>query len=160
MAFVGDAAHPTAGGWGTGSAFSFGDVWALYRSLHRAHSSRPPTIASAGAATALAKELVPESDGPPPYDVPYALHLYNETRRHFLQRVERQFVYDRRDIAYCVEAIDDYAEYVKRFKERYTVNWWLLEHDVDARWQEAEAEERHMYPDRRKESLANPKAKL
>ncbi|KAH8879474.1 FAD/NAD(P)-binding domain-containing protein, partial [Thozetella sp. PMI_491] len=137
IAFVGDAAHPTAGGWGTGSAFCFADVWALYRSLHRTHTSRLPTIAS---------NLSPGARIPPPgratgdgaveYNVPYALNLFNETRRHFLQRVERQFEYDRADTAYIIEAIDEDDEFVRRYQERYTVNWWILEHDVDARWQE------------------------
>lgn len=121
VAFVGDAAHPTAGGWGTGSAFCFADVWTLYRSLNRAYKDT---------------DMVP-------YNIPYALNLYNESRRHFLQRVERQFDYDRIDSKYVTEALDDHNEFVRRYRERHTLIWWILEHDADARWQEVEAEERH-----------------
>lgn len=127
VAFVGDAAHPTAGGWGTGSAFCFSDVWALYRSLQRTYSFQSP------------------SKPPTGYDVPYALHLFDETRRHFLLRVERQFEYDRLDGLYVSEAMDDDEEFARRYRERYTLIWWILEHDVDAKWQEVEAEERHQY---------------
>jgi salicylate hydroxylase len=154
IAFIGDAAHPTAGAYGMGSAFAFGDVLALYRSLHRAHASRPPTIATqsrySGQSDRSTPPCTPRPAGSAPsmdtYNIPYALHLYNETRRHFLQRVERQLGYDKLDVAYCMEVIDDYDEYVKRYRETFTVNFWLLEHDVDARWQEVEAEARYTYP--------------
>ncbi|OKL63770.1 hypothetical protein UA08_00695 [Talaromyces atroroseus] len=119
VAFVGDAAHPTAGGWGTGSAFCFADVWALYRSLHR---------------TCQGKET---------YNIPHALQLFNESRRHFLQRVERQFDYDKMDTKYVNEAVDDHDEFTKRYRERYTLISWILEHDPELWWQEVEAEERH-----------------
>ncbi|CAK7223394.1 hypothetical protein SCUCBS95973_005163 [Sporothrix curviconia] len=130
VAFVGDAAHPTAGAYGAGCSFAFGDVRALYLSLWRAHN-------------------MPSSTSDTAYDVPYALHLYNETRRHFLHRVERQIQMDKVDQAYVAAAGDDGpendAEWIRRYRERFTINWWLLEHDVDARWQEVEAMERHMY---------------
>jgi salicylate hydroxylase len=76
--------------------------------------------------------------------VPYALHLFNETRKDFLHRVERQISADKVDTAYVAAAEDD-KEYIKRYRERFTINWWLLEHDVDAKWQEVEAMERHRY---------------
>ncbi|KAH8693841.1 hypothetical protein BGW36DRAFT_300332 [Talaromyces proteolyticus] len=129
VAFVGDAAHPTAGGWGTGSAFAFADVWTLYRSLHRTYRTRPK----------------PMDADKVPYNIPYALHLFNETRRHFLQRVERQFDYDKIDTKYVSEALGDEEEFVYRYRERYTSTSWILEHDPDARWQEVEAEERHQH---------------
>ena len=131
VAFVGDAAHPTAGGWGTGSAFCFADVWALYRSLQRTSIFRPQL-------TTVARSSIP-------YDVPYALYLFDETRRYFLQRVERQFEYDRLDGQYVSEALNDDREFVRRYRERHTLIWWILEHDVDATWQQVEAEQRHRY---------------
>ncbi len=81
------------------------------------------------------------------YDVAYALHLFNETRRHYLLRVEQQFGYDRLDGSYVFEAADghDDEEFVRRYQERYATNWWILEYDVDQRWQEVEAEERHRH---------------
>lgn len=175
VAFAGDAAHPTAGAFGTGCAFAFGDAWALYRALHRAHASRPPTMASpnfndaavldpgaisappspspqsqpssdddgrGGATPALSSSQQQQKHG---YNLPYALHLYNETRRQFLRRAEQQLAYDKKDVQYCAEAIGDYAEYVRRYRETFTINWWLLEHDVDAKFQEVEARERHNY---------------
>ncbi|KAJ9138230.1 Salicylate hydroxylase [Pleurostoma richardsiae] len=157
IAFVGDAAHPTAGAFGTGCAFAFSDVWALYRSLHRTHASRPPSMASPNASSstppssrdASPKRSATPGTAPVAYSIPYALHLYDETRRHFLQRAEKQVSLDKLDIEYCAKAIDDYDEYVRRYRETFTINWWLLEHDVDARWQEVEAEERHRYQGKR-----------
>jgi salicylate hydroxylase len=159
IAFIGDAAHPTAGAYGMGCALAFCDVWALHRSLHRAHSSRLPTDASPSSLAALKSTISSTASSPlnsqqRHYDIPYALHLYNETRRYFLQRVQKQLTYDREDIEYCTEAIGDYDEYVQRYRETFTINWWMLEHDVDARWQEVEAEERHQYRKRAGQLMA------
>jgi salicylate hydroxylase len=168
VAFVGDAAHPTAGAYGTGSSFAFSDVWALYRSLWRAHTAKLPTDASLPATTSYSRSSsVPSASSSStslssttssrvdliklsiPYNIPYALHLYNETRAGFLQRVERQLAYDRMDLSYVKAAEDDEQEYIRRYRERFTINWWLLEHDVDAKWQEVEAQERHMWNEKR-----------
>ncbi|KAI1626798.1 salicylate hydroxylase [Exophiala viscosa] len=127
VAFVGDAAHPTAGAYGAGCSFAFSDVRALCLSLWRTHQSSS-TISEASTA---------------PYDVPYALRLYNETRRHFLARVEEQIKLDKLDTAYVAAAGSDEKEWIRRYRERFTINWWILEHDVDAKWQEVEAMERH-----------------
>ncbi len=99
---------------------------ALFLSLWRAHTPASPAA----------------------YNLPYALHLYNETRRHFLARVEQQIQMDKLDIAYLAAAgsrPEDDAEAIRRYRERFNVNWWILEHDVDARWQEVEAHARHTY---------------
>lgn len=133
VAFVGDAAHPTAGGWGTGSAFCFADVWTLYRSLNRTYMN-PSTLQT--------DEV--------PYNIPYALHLFNESRRHFLHRVEQQFDYDKLDTQYVSEAIEDDTEFGRRYRERYTPISWILEHDPEARWQQVEAAERHKYSEQDK----------
>lgn len=50
---------------------------------------------------------------------------------------------DRLDGAYIAGAGNDEREWIKRYRERFTINWWLLEHDVDEKWQEVEADERH-----------------
>ncbi|OAA63689.1 Salicylate hydroxylase (Salicylate 1-monooxygenase) [Niveomyces insectorum RCEF 264] len=136
LAFVGDAAHPTAGGGGVGSSLAFADVRALYLSLWRSYNSQGPANPAA-----------------PPYDIPYALHLYNETRSALLQRVERQIRYDHQDAAYIAAAGDDEEEWIRRYRERFTINWFILEDEVDAKWQDVEAEERHLYP--QKQKLAN-----
>ena len=125
VAFIGDAAHrmfrpkakaeleeiltiflllATAGAYGAGCSFAFGDVRALYLSLWRTHAP------NASAADASA------------YDIPYALHLYNETRRYFLQRVEQQTKMDKVDIAYVAAALDE-QEWIRRYRERFTINW-------------------------------------
>lgn len=77
--------------------------------------------------------------------MPYALRLYNETRRHFLARVEEQIKMDKLDTAYVAAAGSDEKEWIRRYRERFTINWWILEHDVDAKWQEIETMERHKY---------------
>jgi salicylate hydroxylase len=87
------------------------------------------------------------SDIKAPYDIPYSLHLYNETRKYLLQRVEKQIAYDRLDTAYIAAAGTE-DEWIRRYRERFTINWFILEDEVDARWQEVEAEERHLYPQR------------
>jgi salicylate hydroxylase len=122
----------TAGGGGVGSSLALADVRALYLSLWRTHNPRHHPGSSS-----------------PPYDIPYALHLFNETRRYCLQRVERQIAYDRLDTQYIAAAGDDEQEWIRRYRERFTINWFILEDEVDAKWQEVEAEERHLYPQKR-----------
>lgn len=83
------------------------------------------------------------SEATAPYDVAYALHLYNESRVHFLRRVEKQIQLDKLDNAY-IAAADGHDEWVRRYKERFTINWWLLEHDAEAEWQKVESEQRFL----------------
>jgi hypothetical protein len=45
---------------------------------------------------------------------------------------------DRLDGTYIAGAGDDDNEWIRRYRERFTINWWLLEHDVDEKWQEVE----------------------
>lgn len=52
---------------------------------------------------------------------------------------------DKLDTAYVSAAGSDEKEWIRRYRERFTINWWILEHDVDAKWQEIEAMERHKY---------------
>ncbi|KAH6673996.1 salicylate hydroxylase [Plectosphaerella plurivora] len=113
IAFVGDAAHPTAGAYGAGATFGFGDVWALYRSLLAFHHNT--------------------------YDVAAALDLFNRTRRPFLARVERQMSFDRKNGAYIASALDE-ESWIARWRERFSPNWWMLEHDVEAEWQKVYSE--------------------
>ncbi len=53
--------------------------------------------------------------------------------------------YDRLDSAYIAGAGDDEKEWVRRYREKFTINWWLLDHDVDEKWQEVECEERYRW---------------
>jgi len=133
LAFVGDAAHPTGGAYGSGCSFAFADVRALYLSLQRTYNSKPNV-----------------DSFKPLYNVSYALHLYNETRMPFLKRVESQLGNDKLDAAYVAAACDE-EEWIRRWKKKFTINWWILEHDVDAKWQEVEAQERHVWHRKNKE---------
>lgn len=40
---------------------------------------------------------------------------------------------------------DNENEWIRRYRERFTANWWLLEHDVDEKWHEVEADERYSW---------------
>lgn len=114
-----DAHHPliackaTAGAYGAGATFGFGDVWALYRSLLAFHRHD--------------------------YDVVAALDLFNRTRRPFLARVEQQISFDRKNGAYIASAPDE-ESWIARWRERFSPNWWMLEHDVEAEWQKVYSE--------------------
>ncbi|RDW59217.1 hypothetical protein BP5796_12141 [Coleophoma crateriformis] len=133
LAFVGDAAHPTGGAYGSGCSFAFADVQALYLSLQRTYGYNAD-----------------DDYSKPLYNVPYALHLYKETRMPFLKRVESQLGNDKLDAAYVATASNE-KEWIRRWKKKFTINWWILEHDVDAKWQEVEAEERHTWHRKNKE---------
>jgi salicylate hydroxylase len=116
------ATTATSGDYGGGCSFAFADVRALYLSLWRTYKPKPLSY----------------SNTKTHYDVPYSLHLYNETRRYYLQRVKKQMDNDRLDGTYIAGAGDDDNEWIRRYRERCTINWWLLEHDVDEKWQEVE----------------------
>ena len=113
VAFVGDAAHPTAGAYGAGGAMGYGDCWALYRAL----------------------ESTTKRDGG--YDAPRALRMLNETRIPFLSRVETQMGVDRLDAQYVAAAGEDETEWVRRFNQFNIPNDWLVEHDVELEIQKA-----------------------
>ena len=68
------------------------------------------------------EEICSARNRPVAYSILYALHLYNETRKHFLHPLEKQISLDKRDIEYCAQAIDDYNEYVQRYRETFTIN--------------------------------------
>ncbi|KAJ9138242.1 Salicylate hydroxylase [Pleurostoma richardsiae] len=122
IAFIGDAAHPTAGAYGAGATFGFGDVWALYRSLLRSVGNGEN-----------------DSSG---YDIPRALSMFNRIRRPFLERVEKQLQLDKKNSEY-IAATQDERQWTDRWKERFSMNWWMLEHDVEAECQKVEAEVYH-----------------
>jgi salicylate hydroxylase len=117
VAFIGDAAHPTAGAYGAGAAMGFCDGWALYRALQATRTR----------------------DGPArgPYDVAAALRIFQEARAPFLLRVERQMALDVEDSKFVAAAGEDEAEWIRRFKERNPENQWLTEHDVELEVQKA-----------------------
>lgn len=62
----------------------------------------------------------------------------------FLKRVESQLFNDKLDGAYVSAACDE-EEWIRRWKKKFTINWWILEHDVDVKWQEVEAQERYTW---------------
>jgi salicylate hydroxylase len=110
----------------------YADCWALFRSLEQSYKRPKPNAPS-----------IEESSVPPHlYDLPRALRLYNETRRHFLGRVELQMTLDRNESAYLAEAEDE-EEWIRRFKERHSNQIWLTEHDVEAEFQKTLAGEAH-----------------
>jgi len=117
----------TGGAYGSGCSFAFADVRALFLSLQRTYNTKAKTDFS---------KL--------PYNIPYALHLYNQTRMPFLKCVESQLENDRLDSAYVAAACNE-EEWIRRWKKKFTINWWILEHDVDAKWQEVEAQERYLW---------------
>ncbi|CAK7234051.1 hypothetical protein SCUCBS95973_008803 [Sporothrix curviconia] len=120
VAFVGDAAHPTAGAYGAGAAMGFGDCWALYRAL-----------------LASKRGVRPTGPNDHEYDIPKALRIFENTRLPFLQRVEHQMTLDGHDARYVAEAASDEKEWTRRFIERNPANNWLTEHDVELEVQNA-----------------------
>ncbi|KAK6455120.1 salicylate hydroxylase [Scheffersomyces xylosifermentans] len=119
IAFIGDAAHPTSGVYGAGASFGFSDAWALYRSLQETSSNhwvRAATVANK-------------------YNIKLALFLFNETRRYFLQRVEKQIAIDAevgRD--HLSKAKDD-----KEWTDKYLIvrsgGEWMRSHNVELEYQ-------------------------
>lgn len=111
VAFLGDAAHPTAGAFGAGAAMGFGDCWALKRALE------------------ASRDHFGGTDGG--YNVSKALSLFQATRLPFLSRVEKQMEIDTQNAIYIAEASQDEPEWIRRFKERNPLSQWLTEHDVE-----------------------------
>ncbi|TVY93393.1 hypothetical protein LAWI1_G001126 [Lachnellula willkommii] len=134
IAFIGDAAHPTAGAFGLGAALGQGDSWALYRSLQQSYTGdgRNLTLPTGG-------QTAPEKH----YDLRRALGLYNETRRHFLGRVWLQQGLDGVDAAYIAQAASDEAQWIRKFQERHKNQLWMTEHDVEAAFVNTLASEAH-----------------
>ncbi|KJR89564.1 Salicylate hydroxylase (Salicylate 1-monooxygenase) [Sporothrix schenckii 1099-18] len=127
IAFVGDAAHPTAGAYGAGAAMGFGDCWALYRAL------------SASRSRSTAADEQPASTDPNThrYDIAKALRIFEQARLPFLLRVEEQMELDGRDGRYVSAAVADEQEWMRRYVERNPPSNWLTEHDVELEVQNA-----------------------
>ncbi|TVY20501.1 6-hydroxynicotinate 3-monooxygenase [Lachnellula arida] len=144
IAFIGDAAHPTAGAFGLGAALGQGDSWALYRSLQQSYTGdgRNLTLPTGG-------KTAPEKH----YDLRRALGLYNETRRHFLGRVWLQQGLDGVDAAYIAQAASDEAQWIRRFQERHKNQLWMTEHDVEAAFVNTLASEAHWSKEDDREDL-------
>lgn len=119
VAFVGDAAHPTAGAFGAGAGMGYGDAWALYLALLGTSAD------GAGAR----------------YNVPAALEVFERARLPFLLRVEKQFAVDAANAKYVTAAKGDDAEWVRRFKARNTSVQWIVEHSVELEIQKVLAEQ-------------------
>ncbi|KAL1411675.1 hypothetical protein Q8F55_002640 [Vanrija albida] len=117
VAFIGDAAHPTAGAFGAGAGMGYGDAWALY-------------LALVGTAANGAE-----------YNVRAALQVFERARLPFLLRVERQFAVDAANAKYVAAVRGDDAEWVRRFKARNVSVQWLVEHSVELEVQKVLAEE-------------------
>lgn len=117
LVFVGDAAHPTSGAYGSGANFGFNDVWVLYQALLR--SSYQPR----GASSSTTRWE---------YDHSWALNVYNRTRSAALGRIERQLNIDGAKRSFIWAASDDID-----FRQRYNIAnstrlSWLLEYDAEA----------------------------
>ena len=111
----------------------FGDGYALFRSLqatYREHRSSPSRNLEDEQTTFAGS-----------YDIARALRIYNETRRHFLNRVELQMTLDIQDAKYIAQAGVDEREWIRRFRERTSLNHWLTEHDVEIEFQRVLAAE-------------------
>jgi salicylate hydroxylase len=119
VAFIGDAAHPTAGAYGAGAAMGFCDAWALRRALQGTRSRTG------------------DADRPGGYNVAAALRAFQATRAPFLRRVETQMALDKEDARYVAAAGDDEEEWMARFDETKPQDQWLTEHDVELEVQNA-----------------------
>ena len=79
------------------------------------------------------------------YNLPRTLHLYNETRRHFLPRFQAQLMREAANVAYISDdanSPDGGPEWLARYRERFAPLWWLTEHDVEEEFRRtAEAED-------------------
>jgi salicylate hydroxylase len=128
IAFVGDAAHPTAGAFGAGTTVGFGDCWALMRALEHSSTTSNSTL-QPYTSTATSARTTPAISHT--YDLPCALRLYNETRCHFLARFQAQLMREVANVAYISEAGDEGPEWLARYQERFAPQWWLTEHDVE-----------------------------
>jgi salicylate hydroxylase len=96
-----------------------GDCWALFRSLQQTYKRHN-------------NSAIHPNSSQGNYNLKRALRLYNETRRHFLGRVELQMDLDGTDARYLAEAGSDEDEWIRRFQERNKNQLWLTEHDVEA----------------------------
>jgi salicylate hydroxylase len=99
-----------------------GDCWALFRSLEQSYLPDYNGVNKSRIANSSQHY----------YNLRRALQLYNETRRHFLGRVELQMTLDVKEGAYLAEAGSDEEEWMRRFRERYKSQAWMKEHDVEA----------------------------
>lgn len=116
LAFIGDAAHPTSGAYGSGANFGFNDVWVLYQALLRSLPQELP-------------EKLPHYTHN--YNIPWALSIFNKTRTGVLNRIEKQLSLDAIKRKYIWSAQND-QEYRSRYKEvNHRSLSWLYEHDPD-----------------------------
>ncbi|CAH2450339.1 Putative salicylate hydroxylase [Komagataella phaffii CBS 7435] len=104
-----------SGAFGAGAQFGFGDVWALYRPLQE-------TVSDAYVDTGLLAD----------YDLHRALFLFNETRRHFLARVEKQLGYDADTYKSYFSTARNDKEWRARFRQVESPLEWMRENNVEA----------------------------
>lgn len=134
VVFVGDAAHPTSGVYGSGAAFGFGDIWALYRSLQESGSNASKRKrAKFNGRSIDEKEIKPEK-----YKLKPALFLFDETRRHFLKDVYEQLGRDRKYSEFIQEA-ENHDEKIERVVEAGSHANWYREHNVELEFQRVKA---------------------
>ncbi|KAG7893850.1 hypothetical protein KL908_002904 [Ogataea polymorpha] len=124
IAFAGDAAHPTSGVYAVGSSMGFDDIWALYRAL-----SETSTKFTNG-----------DPDQQTKYNLPLSLFLFNETRKHFLQRVERQTFIDSEVKKKYLNLAKDDADWQRRLLNSLGGLDWVKEHNVELEYQKVRDE--------------------
>lgn len=123
IAYVGDAAHPTSGAYGAGAAMGFDDVWALYKALEENSNLKEVKIADGDLSNVA-------------YNLQKSLYLFNETRKYFLARVERQIDIDHDILCKYVHKAtteNDWKIRIKRFLDGLS---WIREHNVKLEFQQ------------------------
>ncbi|KAK6462282.1 salicylate hydroxylase [Scheffersomyces coipomensis] len=121
VVFAGDAAHPTAGAYGSGAGFGFSDAFALYRALAETSSN-------------YWYETTP---GAVKYNIKLSTFLFNETRRHFLIRVEAQLAIDSAQSKERITtpADDNETEWKSRYLIKRNGGEWIRSHSVEFEYQ-------------------------
>ncbi|KAK6204648.1 salicylate hydroxylase [Scheffersomyces amazonensis] len=121
LVFAGDAAHPTAGAYGSGAGFGFSDAWALYRSLQETSSN-------------YWYESTPQASK---YNLKLTTFLFNETRRHFLKRVEQQLTIDGLQSKERIQPPTDTDD--SEWRSRYLIKRhggeWIRSHNAEFEFQ-------------------------
>jgi salicylate hydroxylase len=140
IAFVGDAAHPTSGAFGAGSAFGFGDVWALYRSLKETGTNNWKRRRAELNDSSFSEN----NQTADTYNLKSALFLFDETRRYYLKDVYEQIGRDRLSADYVQDAKDE-DEKIERYVKVADDANWISEHNVEIEFQRVRSKHVHLF---------------